>query len=82
MAEQQPVAFLPYGTIVAEVSKNWPDISGDATLLSQRFETVIQANRERGYKLHSWRFSQIPNPALKGCSETIVAVFEKEVSGG
>jgi hypothetical protein len=44
--------------IVAEVSKNWPEMSADTTLLSQRFETVIQHNRERGYKLHSWRFSQ------------------------
>ena len=62
--------------IVAEVSKNWTR-SGPVqeTTLSQMFETIIAINLSRGYRLHSWKLSQI-NDDLGALNETIVAVFE------
>ena len=67
--------------IVAEVSKNYPGTGfvysalPVAETLAGRFEQVINFNLDRGYRLHSWRFSQI-NTSDGSLNETIVAVFE------
>lgn len=62
--------------IVAEISKNY--IDGQPVtrpLLSEQFERAIAVNRERGYRLHSWRLSRVAFDAE--INETIIAVFEK-----
>lgn len=61
--------------IVAEISKSW--VNGvpktDTELISARFEDVIETNDRRGYRLESWKFSQVMlTPVM---SETIIAVF-------
>lgn len=62
--------------IVAEVSKTWPGGKSDsAILLSHKFEQVIERNRQRGFHLESWKFSQIFIPDAKQVVETIIAVF-------
>ncbi len=43
--------------------------------LSERFEVVIERNRQRGYALHSWQVNHIPT--MDGMNETIIAVFRK-----
>ena len=68
-------------TIVAEISRNWTgDFNG--TCLAQKFELVIEHNRQRGYELADWRFTQtfIPAmPSLQKCLvETIIAVFKRK----
>lgn len=63
-------------TIVAEISKNWPQSRGtDPRTMSQKFEDVIEYNRQRGYRLESWRMG---NAIFEAGSmiETIIAVFE------
>lgn len=67
--------------IVAEVSKNWEQgkpITG--LLISQRFETVINTNFQRGYKLSDWKLTT----SIYGLvvNETIIAIFEKINSDG
>lgn len=66
--------------IVAEVSKGWlgGTHAGELTLVSTRFEEVIQTNWLRGYKLHSWKLSTVITPD-KECNETIIAVFERRI---
>lgn len=64
--------------IVAEVSKNW--IRGQplvaTPLLCQQFESVINNNAARGYRLHSFTLHrlQLGDDEL---NETIIAVFEE-----
>ncbi len=76
--------------IVAEVSKTW--INGEPAdprtpLLCQSFESVIDTNRGRGYRLHSFQFHQAitstrhvdPSAWSTGDDqlvETIIAVFQ------
>jgi hypothetical protein len=67
-------------TIVAEVSKTWKaaefgrQAPPPEECLGGRFELVVATNEARGYRLASWRFSQVfTGDALV---ETIVAVFE------
>ena len=61
--------------IVAEVSTNWRrDTTSPENILAARFEHVISVNRERGYELESWRFSQIEVEEWT-LTETIIAVF-------
>lgn len=53
-----PVPFIRTPPrIVAEITRTWGD-NEDRTrpLLCQRFEEVIEYNRERGYELESWQF--------------------------
>lgn len=65
--------------IVGEVSKNYT--AGDDLPLRQRdmvsgkFEEMIAVNLARGYRLHSFDYSQTPNGPLV-VNETIIAVFE------
>lgn len=62
--------------IVAEVSKNWQvGDTANTDLLSQRFETVINTNLSRGYKLVDWKTSVFVHNEI--VNETIIAIFEK-----
>ena len=64
--------------IVAEVSKNWDcDKEADVNdLLATRFEHVIEFNRQRGYRLHSFQLHRfMTSPTVM--NETIIAVFER-----
>ena len=64
--------------VVAEISKNWRDGKSVAKtpLLAKQFETVIQYNHQRGYRLHSFQIHRfMPQPNL--LNETLIAVFEK-----
>ncbi len=65
--------------IVAEVSKSW--INGkpvsNSPLLAQSFEAIIEVNRRRGYRLHSFQLHQVMT-SITAMNETIVAVFEAE----
>ncbi len=66
--------------IVAEVTKTWwqgQHNSEDKTLLSQRFEKVINVNLERGYALNTWKLSQVFLKEKEELTETIIAIFEK-----
>lgn len=73
--------------IVAEVTKNWSNgedaDGGETTLLAQRFELVINHNRRRGYKLHSFQLHQLhfSDDGMSGTRErvmeTIIAVFRR-----
>ena len=75
--------------IVAEVSKNYPEIDCPdmPRLLSQRFERIINVNLSRGYRLQSWQLNRIvvrsklvaedAEDAI-AINETIVAVFARE----
>jgi hypothetical protein len=65
--------------IVAEVSKNWgPDSPPPTsqTCICGLFEKVIEHNRQRGYKLHSFQLHRLLT-APEHMNETIVAVFQK-----
>lgn len=60
--------------IVGEISISWP---ASKAKLSAAFENVIEVNRERGFRLESWQFSQVP--MIGGAfNETIIAVFVEE----
>lgn len=61
--------------IVSEVTKNWAIGTPIADLLSQKFELVINTNRERGYKLIDWKIYTFSNHSIY--TETIIAIFEK-----
>jgi hypothetical protein len=63
--------------IVAEITKNWTPSTPAVDLLSQRFETVINVNLERGYKLVDWKISTVTDGTV--VIETIIAIFEKEM---
>lgn len=71
----------PY--IVAEISKNWRDgvAVSDQTLISQRFEHIINTNRQRGYKLLSFQLVQAAyeKSGSQWLCETIIAVFVLDV---
>ena len=69
--------------IVAEITRNWSTetCEQDALkpILSQQFETVIEVNRIRGFKLESWAMTSLlaetnMNRGRAIC-ETIIAVF-------
>ncbi len=70
--------------IVAEISKNWIDgrpANGDPRLLAQIFEQVIEHNRIRGYRLHSFQLHRAitrwrEDTSRAELNETIIAVFE------
>lgn len=71
--------------IVAEVSKGWLNgqHAGELSLLSTRFEEVINVHWEHGYRLVDWRLNQV---AVVGAvteqtemTETIIAVFKKRI---
>ncbi len=71
--------------IVAEVSKTWvAGLSKTKLLLAQEFERVIEVNRVRGYRLHSFQLHQVAWPQTSAGAEqlveTIIAVFEAEAS--
>lgn len=75
--------------IVAEVSKTWgPEHFGThpepSECLSGRFEHVLSVNHDRGYELHSWKFSQVTTGQHpeQGLTETIIAVFQKRPPKG
>jgi len=69
--------------IVAEISKNWcrpkpgepmqPVTLGDT--INTLFENVIEVNRQRGYKLHSFQIHRVMVD-FDNLNETIIAVFE------
>jgi hypothetical protein len=63
--------------IVAEISKNWiAGYSPAPLLLSQQFETAINHNWARGYRLVSFELHRlIVGP--DNMNETIIAVFEQ-----
>lgn len=62
--------------IVAEVSKTWIDGTAESPLLlCERFERVIEVNRQRGYRLHSFTLHQLMTDSHQ-LVETIIAVFE------
>jgi hypothetical protein len=63
--------------IVAEISKNWRQgYSETSPLLAQQFETVINHNAERGYRLVTFQLrSLLTDP--DAMVETIIAVFER-----
>ncbi len=68
--------------IVAEVSKTWKAGRSLTTLLlSEQFELVIEVNRQRGYRLHSFQMHQryvpISERYAERLVETIIAVFER-----
>ena len=69
--------------IVAEISKSW--INGEAVsdtpILAVSFERVIEVNRQRGYRLHSFQLHQLmvsraDDVMADHLVETIIAVFE------
>lgn len=60
---------------VAEITKNWQHETDIVEgLLSQRFELVIEKNRERGFELEDWKWRSVLMPNNRLC-ETIIAVF-------
>ena len=63
--------------IVAEISKNWIDaVKVVATPpLCRLFEDVIERNRTRGYRLHSFQLHRLM-ASLNQMNETLIAVFE------
>ncbi len=62
--------------IVAEVSKNWRyGIANSPGLLSENFETVIEINHRRGYRLQSFQIHRLLT-GLQEMNETLIAVFE------
>jgi hypothetical protein len=68
--------------IVAEITKNWREgRSRTQRLLAEQFETVINVNHSRGYRLQSFHLAQFLVPATEEASamvtETIIAVFER-----
>jgi hypothetical protein len=62
--------------IVAEITKNWDNQTPVNDLLCQRFETAININLERGYKLFDWKIMSVVNNNV--LTETIIAIFELE----
>lgn len=63
--------------IVAEISKNWMNgLSRSPRLLGELFESVIEHNRQRGYRLYSFRLDR-KMLRVDELNETIIAVFER-----
>lgn len=68
--------------IVAEISKTWVGGAHDSrALISQKFEELLEVNRQRGYHMESWKFSQVWMPEARQVVETIIAVFVREIRG-
>jgi hypothetical protein len=64
--------------IVAEISKNWdPGKPDNRPRLFTQFEELIEANRQRGYRLHSFQLCRSANGRLQ--NKTVMAVFERSV---
>jgi hypothetical protein len=63
--------------IVGEVSKSWKDGEPMTNLLCQQFETVINVNAARGYVLRDWKIKAVTY--TDGMTETIIAIFEKDL---
>jgi hypothetical protein len=64
--------------IVAEVSKSWINgghASTDTRVLAELFEDVIDHNRQRGYRLHSFQVHRLVTRPGE-LNETLIAVFE------
>jgi len=81
----EQTSATPPAFIVAEISKTWINGYEEAPgLLCERFERVIEVNRLRGYRLHSFNLHQRHIPRSGNTSvdsaerfvETIIAVFE------
>lgn len=71
--------------IVAEITRAWVNGQGVGMMISERFELVLNWNRERGYRLQSFVLSQLLTPGIDAgddptLTETIVAVFERQES--
>jgi len=64
--------------IVAEMSTTWMHGGPAVTLISRKFEDVIERNLQRGYLLHSFSHSQVIGRGEQ--QETIVAVFRKDLT--
>ena len=67
--------------IVAEISKTWPHhyLRMDGPdVLAQRFEAIIERNRDRGYVLESWHFNSTATHDGQ-LIETIIAVFVRRI---
>ena len=66
--------------IVAEISKNWYRGQSRTTpLIGQQFETVVNVNATRGYRLLTFSLARTLTDDGDGLNETIVAVFERAV---
>lgn len=65
--------------IVAEISKNWIDgqPACRGPFINELFEQVIEVNRQRGYRLHSFQLHRIMQ-SPRTMNETVLAVFERE----
>ena len=75
--EEQPEERPEF--IVAEVSKgyiNGVPIDEKTGPICVEFEKVINTNRKRGYRLHSWKLDRILDSDSHQLNETIIAVFE------
>jgi hypothetical protein len=73
------IGFEPMNTtpfIVAEISKSWINGSAKSPLLiSEAFEQLIEHNRQRGYRLHSFQLHRLMTRPDE-MNETVIAVFE------
>lgn len=73
-------------TIVAEITQGYENaipnrLEGNPTGLAQRFESVIEVNRVRGYRLRDWRMTDAlaVHGTQTSYAQTIVAVFERDL---
>jgi hypothetical protein len=65
--------------IVAEVSKNWPEVEGSlcaGKTVAMLFEVIIETNRQRGYVLHQFSLHRMMDQPGH-MNETIIAVFRR-----
>ncbi len=62
---------------VSELTNTWPN--DHEASIGAMFEAAIRGNADEGYKLHSWRFTTVLDQDEETATETIVAVFEKDV---
>jgi hypothetical protein len=72
------VALNSQPFIVAEVSKSWVNglpANGSPFVLAELFEQVIEHNRQRGYRLHSFDVHRLMTRPDE-LNETLIAVFE------
>jgi hypothetical protein len=66
--------------IVSEISKNWHagKPMAKTPLIAQQFEILIEFNRQRGYRLHSFQLHRLMTDP-KTMNESLIAVFERVV---
>ena len=67
--------------IVGEVSKSWINgqpFNDDPRVLAELFEQMIEHNRQRGYRLHSFQIHRLL-VRRDELNETLVAVFERQL---